>query len=561
MREYRESSPDCGDAAPPARPRSRRPGWCACGLLAALLLACGSVSAQDWHYRVRPGDTIWDLARTHLRPQVPWQDLQAHNAVDDPARLVPGSQLRIPVRWLRQQPAPATVVAVAGEATAALDAAARPVQAGMRLAAGTVLHTAADASLTLEFADGSQLQLYGDSELHLDRLSAYGRTGMVDTRLRLPRGRVGNSVQRSRGPASRFIVDTPGLMSSVRGTRFRVGSDGRLTRSEVLEGRVDVSGAGRQVPLRAGHGVAGDADGRPGDPRPLLPAPDVSAWPDLVERMPATVGWPAVAGATGYRVQVSDSPAFLTLLQDTATEAPEVRLSFHGEGALYARVRAIDPQGIEGADAERPLQVAAQPAPPFAVAPTQDAGVPGPRPRFRWTAAETPQTYRLQVAAGDDFATPLVDLSGLRRAEARSDAALAPGGYYWRVGASDDRGRDGPWGDPVAFTVSAPAQPPDIASDGPDGALQVRWQAGEEDTRYRFQLSRRADFATPTIDRIVDDNRIALPEVRSGTWYLRVQPLHGDGHVDDFGPTQTIELGCRSCKILAGAAALLLLAL
>src|SRR5690606_22341697 len=160
-------------------------------LLAAAFLSA-TAQAQEWRYRVRPGDTVWDLARMYTRPDVPWERLQSHNNIDDPYHLVPASVVLFPAEWLRRQPATAKVIAVIGAAEASGSGRfddAISVTEGLRLAAGAALRTPPDASLTLEFADGSRLQLQGDSELHFDRLSAYGATGMVDTRLRLPRGR------------------------------------------------------------------------------------------------------------------------------------------------------------------------------------------------------------------------------------------------------------------------------------------------------------------------------------------------------------------------------------
>jgi len=52
--------------------------------LLGLLLSAFPVLAQDWTYRVRPGDTLWDLGGRYLKPDVPWARLQAHNRVADP---------------------------------------------------------------------------------------------------------------------------------------------------------------------------------------------------------------------------------------------------------------------------------------------------------------------------------------------------------------------------------------------------------------------------------------------------------------------------------------------
>lgn len=558
------------------RVRRRAPGrgrWARATACLALLvlLAClppALADGADWHYRVRPGDTVWDLARAYLRDDVPWQRLQERNDIADPQRLTPGTRMAFPVDWLRVRPAKARVVAVEGEASASVRgdfSDARPVAADMLLDAGAALRTAAGASLTLGFADGSQLQLQGDSELHLDRLRAYGRTGMVDTRLRLPRGRATSHAARSRGPASRFIVETPGLMSSVRGTAFRMATndDGR-SRSEVVEGRVDVSGGGRQVLVAAGRGTIGDGGGAPIVPVPLLAAPDLARWPERLDRLSTPLSWPPLDAAHGYRLQLSAHEDFRTLLQESVVEQPQATLRAGVEGRVFARVRAIDGHGLEGLDAMRAIEIAAQPAPPFVVAPVDGGSAAGPRPRFRWTASADAASYRVQVARTADFAEPLLSETGLRGSAHRAPVDLPDGEYFWRVGATDARGRDGPYGDAVRFTLRPADAGPELGADARDGALQVGWQAsGEDGQRYRFQASRKADFTTIAVDREVEGNAITLPDLRSGTWHLRVQPLDDDGYAHPFGPTQTIKLGCLPCRLLAGAggAALLLLAL
>ncbi len=535
-----------------------------------LLGACLSATAhaQDWRYRVRPGDTVWDLARKYVRHDVAWQQLQDHNAVEDPQRLVPGSVMLFPVAWLRQQPAQAHVLAVSGDAQASRSGGfddAFAATEGLRLGTGAALRTPGDASLTIEFADGSRLQLHGDSELHFDRLSAYGNTGMVDTRLRLPRGRASSKVQRSRGPASRYVIETPGMMSSVRGTEFRVAADGTRSRSEVVEGRVQVSGGGSSVLVPAGRGTVDGGNGRPMAPIPLLPAPDLSSIPDAIDRMPATLQWPVVPGAGSYRLQASAHDDFRTLLQDDVVEAASAGFGVRTEGPIFVRVRAIDAHGLEGFDATARIVVAAQPAPPFAIAPIDEGHATGPRPRFRWTASDQPQLrYRVQIdAASSDFSAPLVSYNDLRRTELRVDEDLSPGEYAWRVGATDADGKHGPWGDPVRFTLLAAGEGPGVDAASADGVLQVRWRKGDDGQRYRFQLSRKAGFYDIAIDRMLDDNTIDLPGLRAGTWHMRVAAVDSDGYEHPFGPVQVVKTGCLPCRILGGAggAALILLVL
>ncbi|WP_242113151.1 FecR domain-containing protein [Luteimonas aquatica] len=551
---------------PPRRPGAaaiRRILWSA--LLGLAALCCvDAASAQEWRYRVRPGDNVWDLAAKYLRNDVPWQKLQAHNDIPDPLRLPPGSQMRFPVAWLKQQPAKAKVVGVQGSAVAR-DAAGResPVSEGMRLGIGATLRTAADANLTLEFADGSRLLLQGDSELVLDKLSAYGATGMTDTRLRLPRGRAGNAVRPMRGPAANYIIATPHTISSVRGTRFRIGSDGTRSQSEVTEGKVAVSGGGGQVLLKPGQGTASGSDNRPLPPRALLAAPEPASIALSLDQIPARLTWKPVPGAARYRVQVSATPEFVTLLHDRVADAPQDALPALADGTYSVRVRAIDENGIEGLDATVSLRAARQP--PFAIAPSEGSSTDAERPRFRWASMGEGVRYRFQLAGAAGFDAPLADQT-VKSTDLRSPQALTPGDYQWRVAAIDSEDRATGFSEGQHFSVRAPGPGPELQS-GSGAAdkrtLQVRWPAGAEGQRFRFQLSRKADFSRLEVDRELDDNQITLPGMRSGTWYARIQTIDSDGYAGPYGPTQTIKMGCLSCRIAAigGGVVLVLLAL
>jgi hypothetical protein len=154
--------------------------WLVAASLAAALIPAFAAPTADWSYRVRPGDTIWDLAARFLKPDVPWQKLQGYNNVADPLHLPPGMTMHVPVAWLRLRPAPAKIIAVIGNATAkSTDAAqATPVVKDMSVGFGTDLVTLAGASLTLELADGSTARTYSCRAIASCRWTASANTAV-----------------------------------------------------------------------------------------------------------------------------------------------------------------------------------------------------------------------------------------------------------------------------------------------------------------------------------------------------------------------------------------------
>lgn len=525
----------------------------------ALLLASTPGFSQDWNYRVRPGDTVWDLSGKYIRHDIPWQRLQAHNRITDPYRIPPGKLIRLPVAWLKVQPAKVTVIGVHGNATAVDVRGQRTkVLQGMHLGIGTTLQTARDASLTLQFADGSRLLLHGDSELTFDKLSAYGATGMTDTRMRLPKGRTSSEVKPLRGAGSHFIIETPDLMSSVRGTRFRVGSDGGDSQIEVTEGRVQVDGAGRKLLLQPNQGTVNGTDGAPAPKSALLPEPG-SVELDATQR-PMRLRWAAVPGAQRYRVQVGANAAFPYLLHDRIVTGLQDSIDGLPDGTHGIRVRAIDAQGIEGRDAVIETQVSLQP--PFAIETMDRSQVDVERPRFRWTAMGPGVRYHFQLAGADGFEQPMLDMPNLSATELRSPQVLPPGDYAWRIAAIDADGRMSRYSDAARFVVLPPAAGPSMDSaplEGEKRALHLRWPAAQPGQQFRFQLSPKADFSTLVVDSTLAENQIALPRLGAGTWHARVQVIESDGYARPFGQGQTFKVGCLPCRWAAGGGVMLLL--
>jgi hypothetical protein len=535
-------------------------------ILLALLLFAFPLLAQDWSYRVRPGDTLWDLGARYLKPGVPWQQLQAHNGIANPYRLPPGAPLHFPIAWLQVQPAPARVLAVRGtvQARQGSQGALHQVAEGELLGIGVQLLTGADASVTLGFADDSRLQLRERSQLRLDQLSRYGYTGMVDTRLRLDQGRSSHQVTPAKGPASRYIIDAPTATSSVRGTRFRVsaGGNGGVASTEVLEGHVQVGNDRGQRQVGHGHATRNRAlDARPDAPEALLPAPVLALEMLRLDTLPAQVAWKPVAQATRYRVEVvrADQPEILLFARETADA--HLTVPDLPPGLFRLLVRAVSADGVEGLDAQADFQVHTHPPAPLTVRPVNAETVASPHPRFVWSQVEGATGSVLQVATEPDFLDPVLEQEG-RGTQMRAKAELAPGAYFWRVASRDRNGVRGRFSQPVALQVSdAPVDPALQPPQAAKGQLTLRWQAGTPGQRYRVQLDRRGDFVSPLLDAQLDQPEVSLRRPWHGTLHVRVQYIDDDGYAGPFSPAQQVRLPCRTCYGAGGGALLLLLLL
>lgn len=421
-----------------------------------LLLANAAAVANDWIYTVRPGDTLWRLSETHLTSMKYLEPLQRHNNIANSRHITPGSRLKFPVAWLKHQPATAMVVQLQGEArlVSAIDGSIQPLTIDTRLHTGDRIETGPDSNLSIRFADGSELLVLSDSTVVMDSLSAFGTTGMVDTRIRLQGGRVDTRVRPRQGPGSRYNIITPAAVAAVRGTQFRVSaeSDKPIARSEVIEGEVSVSGAGASQLVPAGFGTIAEAGQPPQPPRKLLPAPDLSTLPALLDRLPLQFNWERIENAAAYRFQVAANSQFDRLLTDDIT-AQAAATADLPNGEYVLRVRAIDKDKLEGLDATHAFTVNVRPQPPLPVDPD-----PAPlqineyEMAFHWKAVGGAASYHYQLASDPDFNNIISE-----RTVTEPHAVLprpAPGRYYFHAQILDRHSTTWPYS--VTYLISVP---------------------------------------------------------------------------------------------------------
>lgn len=509
--------------------------------LAALLLGVSVASAAppvdplpEWRYTLRPGDTLIGVSQRFLARPAEWPRVQQLNRIADPYRLVPGSSLRIPLAWLKQTPAPATVVAVSGSVRVTPSGeAGRALQAGESLHAGTRLEAAANSSATLRFADGSTLRVQPGAQLELDTVSVYAGGGMADTRLRLQQGRVEIGANPRRAPGSRLQVITPSAVAAVRGTQFRVGADARLTRQETLEGEVVFDASGARVAVAAGQGSVAEAGKPPSAPVALLPAPELAALPARIDTLPLVFDWPVQTGAATWLAQIAPDAGFETVLLETAARAPRATFADLPDGHYVLRVRAVDAQGLQGRDALHGFTLDARPFAPLLTAPA--VRVREAQPTLAWSGVVGADAYRVQLARSDDFGAPLADVR-LTAPRWTPAEPLEPGAYVWRV-ASVAGSEVGPYSPARRLLFDPLPGAPELANADvvfADAALSLRLPPPPPGLRYEVTVSDDAAQTAVLWRGESADGMVRVSPLKPVPVYVGARLVEADGTA---GPT------------------------
>ncbi len=409
-----------------------------------LIFLSSPVLAEDWAYRMHQGDTLSDLSQRFLKPEFTPEMLQVYNGIIKDREIPVGTEIRVPIDWMSQQLAGVEVRYAFGNAQLFRrgESESENISPGTVLGAGDRVTTAEKSAISLEFADGSHLLVGPESEVVFDALSIFEGQGMLDTRIRLQRGRVENRIKPIGRPGSRYQIQTPAAVTVVRGTDFRVSVDAQSqqTRSEVTEGKVNVTGSGETVAVNAGEGSLIEQGQPPSPPRRLLDAPDLSTLQPGYQLPMSAVEWQPLSGAVSYRVQLLDENT--SLLYSQLVDGPRVELPDQPEGSYQLRVRAIDDAGFEGLSARHDFELTLPPPEPVPEPKTVAAPVLdpplfwGPWIQVNWQPAEGAWSHRLLFAGEPEFESLIFEQ--LTQAGGTQIPLPPPGVYYLAVEALFD---------------------------------------------------------------------------------------------------------------------------
>ncbi|WP_456372404.1 FecR domain-containing protein [Thiolapillus sp.] len=493
---------------------------------------------DEWLYRFQPGDNLWDLTERFLVDQRYWNRLVRLNKVQHPRHMPPGTEIRIPLSWLKVEAARVRVLDIRGEVFLATDGGKqRRLQPDTTLKHGDRLTTGADASVLLEFADGTRQLLGGNTEVEMVRINRFSDTGIGDTTIKVLRGETENIVP-TRG--TRFEIRTPSANTAVRGTRFRVKVpplDQNRSHVEVVAGAVNVTAGKERVVIPAGFGTLVKKGERPSSAMKLLPAPRLKRPAATIRQLPMELSWDPLPSAVAYRIRIFRPDEKTVPLLDLRVEHNRFSNSSLPDGRYRLRLRALDANGLEGEETEVWLVLDARPLPPVAVAPAAQATVRGSGAGFEWSAPPRVDGYRFQLSVDPDFRNPVLDKDGLRKTRLHVDE-LQPGRWYWRV-ASLYQDEQGTWSGVQQFFLKPEPEAPRVKVLAVEDQLHLSWQAGLPEQRYQLQVAEDESFHSLVTDEILDEPRwsSSRPQVPV---HFRVRMIDDDGYAGAWSPAQTV---------------------
>jgi hypothetical protein len=508
---------------------------------AAPLKLAATPSAGEVIVRAQAGETLKQIALRTLSDTGDLAKVVARNRLRTATTpMAAGTAVILPLERMIALPLTARVATATPDLQArAAGGDLRPLKVDDALNEGESVLARAGASGLLVLPDGSRVQVTPSSELQIQRLRQIVTTEIFQIELAVVAGTAEASVQKERAANSVFNLRTRRAVTGVRGTELRVSELPGASTTEVLTGSVAVAGlTGQSVAVPAGKGTFVDPTGKPAAPITLLAQPDISQTSSLYDRLTMDIAVGALPGAQRYRARVvADVPGGALVLADAISATPQLSLNTPADGQYQLAVRAIDPNGLEGFEARRPITIKARPVPPIAIAPTPAQTLYAPDVTFKWSEPEGVNGYQIEV---EDAAGKKVLAQADQRVPQSALAALAPGQYRWRLAsiaragaATQDIGPRSDW-----FTFNIEATPALGAKPTTSGGISLNW-TGKSDARYVLDLAQDAKFAKIVQSKQVTGLTTELASLDAGVYFLRVRR---DEPGAAFGPAQRISL-------------------
>ena len=382
-------------------------------------LAAQSGSDGPSVHRVRPGDTLWDIAERYFDDPFEWYFLQQTNTIGEPVLLQPDTMIDLTLK----DAFPLSVLYLSGDAWRVENGRKDALQQGVVVNEGDTLETGREAALTLEMSDGARAVIPSNSRVKVNRDGARG------IRLTLEAGGIESQVPSRHNKNRPYNIEINSSILGVRGTRFSANYTEGSALSSVYEGQVVVQNSQRQQgpQVSAGQGARISSNGDV-DVVELLAAPDILRTDSLAGGDLAVRVKP-MAAASDYQAQLTRDTEALKLVADQRSPDPRFMFSSVPAGSYSLRVAAIDAKGVVGNYAQLPVLHVAE-----GISVSREEGVW----QFDW-ARQANIPYTLELAADEAFESILISYPPVTTGKLRV-RNVPQGNVFWRVAKLDAQG-------------------------------------------------------------------------------------------------------------------------
>jgi hypothetical protein len=532
-----------------------------CCMATLLCLISWSASAfqpaeETVEIKVVQKNTLYFLCQKYLNDPEQWRKIASINHLANPNLILPGQTLKMPVDALKGVPVDGIVTFIKGDVTFKEREKAewRTFHLQDPVKEGNVIRTGEDSAVEITAEDGTTVLLRANTVLYVQTakktLTLYLRS------LYLRTGRMVSRIKAATGREPRYEIRTPSAVAAARGTDYRVSVDDRnATRSEVIEGTVEVAGQKEKISVKAGEGTIVKMNEAPSPPRKLLPPPEPVSLESLYRAMPLKFHYNKVEGAHSYRCMLTRDRDGKDIVKEKIIR-PDETLDIVGvdDGTYYLRTLSIDTDGLEGLlSGPESVKVRVNPLPPLLEAPVNDSRLRARNVEIRWLKVKDAVRYHLQIAEDAEFRKITLN-SGDITNTVFTTAELDYRPYFFRMSSVAEDGYEGIWSVVQRFTIIPPPPVPPVERPQlNEQEITLRWGNLGSGVTYQVQMAKDEEF-----EEIIADNRVDKPEMslqkpeEDGTYYIRIRGIDAEGYAGSFSSPQSLVIASTVLPMVLG---------
>jgi len=214
------------------------------------------------------GDTFPNISRREMGSSLYAAPIAEFNNLSLNATLKADQTIRIPIH-VPSRGESALVVFLKGEVLRGGEQIPRDDE----ILAGETITTGSDGFISIEFSNGTVINLQPDTEVTLNRLNCLPNDNSCFIDLEADAGTVHSDVDTREDQSTEYRITTPYASAAVRGTVFDTIADESTLVVGVTEGAILMTAAEQEVDLDSGFGSITRAGDAPGQPVALLPPP------------------------------------------------------------------------------------------------------------------------------------------------------------------------------------------------------------------------------------------------------------------------------------------------
>jgi hypothetical protein len=495
---------------------------------------------------VAKGDYLIAIGERYLDNPRQWKQIAKINRVRNPDVIFPGQILRIPIELLRGIPIEGEVKFIRGNAEVREKEGDewKKLSLNDRVVEGSTVRTGKESGIEIRFKNGDSWDQRSDSTV---KVTTARQKGDLDQhKLFLHIGKTITTIKKATGRESRFEIDTPAAVCAARGTEFRTSVDAyEATRSEVLEGRIDIEANNRRLLIEEGEGILVKKGEPPLSPTKLLLPPQLLNVRAIYKRLPFELAFQKIEGAVSYRVVLARDGEIRDVLKETMIKPENMfALSQLNDGTYYLQTQSIDSLGLEGLSSPAgEIKIRVNPVPPFIQTPIEGGEYRDKTLLCNWLKVKDAVAYHLQIAEDDKFNKIVQDKQDIRDTEYKIEVPDYKD-YYFRVSSVAEDRFEGEWSDTIKFRIIPPPPTPQISKpEMAEKEIHIRWPDLGSKYSYHFQISRDGTFSSILADEHLKDAAITIKKPKKpGTYYVRTSSVDSGGYEGSFSSPQSFEI-------------------